>query len=452
MLLAVVVGAPIDMDRNCIRILALYSLLALLYAFGVPLWEAPDEPSHYLSVRRISDGRSFRLPRPPASGGLWSESYLYSLYERAQPPLYRLLAAPYAKAVFAQFLPLGDPPGFPAVRPDFRREGNLFVHARLSLLSIPANELRGHLLRLFSIILGAGAVFFIYRLARLLAPDSPPTALLAAGWAATLPQFVFVTAAIGNDSLAVLIASAALFYILCGSEKGSGHLAAGILLAAGLLAKANLLFFFPVAALSLLFSPAGRGERRRLLARSLALFLPAVILIALVLLLSPDTALPRARFLWLRASSLTPALLEPARFRLMAAELGRSFVARFGWMSISVGGWLYGCWAAAGGASVAGWIVGAARARRPALSGKALLLAACLFLLAGVIKNNLFVPQSQGRYLFPALPAISVLFAAGFLNLFPRPARRSASVVLVAALAFLNLAAFFGYLVPASYP
>lgn len=442
------------MDKSCFRILVLYCLLALLYAFGVPLWEAPDEPSHYLCVRKISDGRSFRPPRPVAPPlEVWSEGYLYSLYESAQPPLYYRLAAPFATVAFSRALPLGASPGLPPVRPGFSREGNLFAHRRSSLLSLPPGEIRGHLLRLLSVAFGAAAIFFVYRLARLLAPSSPPVALLAAGFAATLPQFTFITAAIGNDALSVAVAAAALFFLLrsalAPSPSRADRLAAGFLLAAGLFVKANLLFLFPVALLSLFLSRPRPGPS----GNALDLFLPSAVLIAFALIARPGDLLPRARLLWLRATALDPALLAPARLRLMAAELSASFVARFGWMSVPVGEWLVWCWAGALAASAAGWIASARRPRdRLHLPGSPLLLAAVLFLLLGAIKNNLFVPQHQGRYLFPALPALAVLFAAGFLNLFP-PARRSrAAAVLVATLAALNLAAFFGYLVPASYP
>ncbi len=73
------------------------------------------------------------------------------------------------------------------------------------------------------------------------------------------------------------------------------------------------------------------------------------------------------------------------------------------------------------------------------------LTAAAGILLFGVIKNNLLVPQSQGRFLFPALGAAAVLFSAGFCRLFPARKRTGAVWVLVGALAAMNLAAFFQF-------
>ncbi|MCX6348452.1 MAG: glycosyltransferase family 39 protein [Candidatus Aureabacteria bacterium] len=446
------------MDRNCIRILILYCLLASLYAFGVPLWEAPDEPSHYLCIRRISDGQSFRPPRPSSPAGKeWSETYLYSLYERAQPPLYYLLAAPAMKVLSLRLLPLGGQADFPSVRYDFQREGNLFVRHRDGLFPIPANEIRGHLIRLLSILAGAGSVYLIYRLALSLDPDSPPLALLAGGFAATLPQFTFISAMISNDSLAVLIGAGALFLLARigeGTASGRDRLGAGFLLALGLATKGNLLFLFPVAALALIIGRYSGLRRRGRLARAAPLFLPSAVLLLLAALVSPRATLLRARFMWLRLSLVDPALIAPDRLRLMFAEMFQSFFARFGWMSISVGGWLYWSWAGLFAVSIVGGIVGVFRSDRGGMPGKVqlLFLAAFLILFAGVIKNNLLVPQHQGRYLFPALPAIAVLFATGWLNLFPRRSWKWIAPIGVLILAALNLAAFFGYLIPASYP
>ena len=446
------------MDRNCIRILILYCLLALLYSLGVPLWEAPDEPSHYLCIRRISDGQSFRPPRPSAPARKeWSETYLYSLYERAQPPLYYLLAAPAMKVLSLRLLPLGGPADFPSVRYDFQREGNLFVRHRDGLFPIPANEIRGHLIRLLSILAGAGSVYLIYRLALSLAPDSPPLALLAGGFAATLPQFTFISAMISNDSLAVLIGAGALFLVArigAGTASGRDRLGAGFLLAVGLATKGNLFFLFPVAALALFIGRYSGLRLRGWLAGAAPLFLPSAVLLLLAALADPRATLLRSRVMWLRISLVDPALLAPYRLRLMLTEIFQSFFARFGWMSISVGGWLYWSWAGLFAVSIVGGIVGVFRSGRGGMPGRVLLLflAAFLILFAGVIKNNLLVPQPQGRFLFPALPAIAVLFATGWLNLFPHRSWKWIAPVGVLILAALNLAEFFGYLIPASYP
>ncbi|MEA1928848.1 MAG: hypothetical protein U9N73_11645 [Candidatus Auribacterota bacterium] len=63
------------MDKKYLfLVLALYFSLTLIYSLAVPLWEAPDEPSHYLCVRRFSDGSNFKPPRlSGVINSVWSE-------------------------------------------------------------------------------------------------------------------------------------------------------------------------------------------------------------------------------------------------------------------------------------------------------------------------------------------------------------------------------------------
>ena len=80
-----------------------------------------------------------------------------------------------------------------------------------------------------------------------------------------------------------------------------------------------------------------------------------------------------------------------------------------------------------------------------------ILVTAMILLMLGVVKNNLLVRQSQGRFLFPALGAIAVLLSYGFLNLFPDRVRDRAAVGYTTVLITLNLVSLFAYLIPESY-
>ena len=80
-----------------------------------------------------------------------------------------------------------------------------------------------------------------------------------------------------------------------------------------------------------------------------------------------------------------------------------------------------------------------------------ILTAAIILLLMGVVKNNLLVRQSQGRFLFPVLGAIAVLLSYGLLNLFPDRVRHRAAVGYTTVLITLNLVSLFAYLIPESY-
>ncbi len=437
-------------------VVLIFLLFTLLYALFVPVWEAPDEPAHYIRIRKLAEP-GFALPDYPGPiKTIWSEGVLYSDYQGAQPPLYYWVATGVLKglervteAPAPEFL-------FPPVRSDFRERTNLFLH--------PPLRLRQHLnalapvygLRLFSVLLGAGAVFLIYRIGRAVYPSDPALALLAGGVAATLPQFNFISGAVGNDPAAALLGAGTLLYLVRGLVTGRPvtaryYLGLGGLLSLGLLVKFNLVFLFPTALLFILLKHfpnpqssalEGRGWGRLGTALALTAALP-VLLAAAAAVLYPGEFAGKVRVLYLRLTAVTPYLLGGVKIRHMLRTIYRSFFALFGWMSHPVSGWLYLAWGLFSAGALLGWLRRSPGGISAAGKGQAGLLAAAAGLLfLGVIKNNLLVPQSQGRFLFPALGAVSVLFAGGLLRHFPERWRPPAAWILLALLAGLDLIAF----------
>ncbi|HZP82743.1 MAG TPA: glycosyltransferase family 39 protein, partial [Chthonomonadaceae bacterium] len=144
-------------------LLLLYLGLAVAHAQLVPLGatgyqNAPDEAAHVVYVRAVAEGRL-----PTRSSGEKTPNG----YEWHQPPLYYFLAA--------RFLPFGE-----------------------------------RALRYFSILCGLVGLLLIYRAARLLFPDDPIVATLAAGIAALTPTHIALTSTVNNDPLLEVCFSAAL--------------------------------------------------------------------------------------------------------------------------------------------------------------------------------------------------------------------------------------------------
>ncbi|MDJ0847532.1 MAG: hypothetical protein QNK04_04020 [Myxococcota bacterium] len=81
-------------------------------------------------------------------------------------------------------------------------------------------------------------------------------------------------------------------------------------------------------------------------------------------------------------------------------------------------------------------------ARRPALGtrrGWAVVWATIGLALLAVLRNFRATPATQGRFLFPALGAISLAACAGWLLLLPSPAARRLPEVLLAGMVLVNL-------------
>ena len=101
-------------------IIAIYAGLAIGYSIAMPLWEAPDEPSHYLYALHLTEQLSLPPTAPRQSGRFFENGYVVSLYEWYQPPLYYGLLVPQLGALKAIW-PDAASPAFPAVNMGFTR-------------------------------------------------------------------------------------------------------------------------------------------------------------------------------------------------------------------------------------------------------------------------------------------------------------------------------------------
>jgi len=145
-------------------------------------------------------------------------------------------------------------------------------------------------------------------------------------------------------------------------------------------------------------------------------------------------------------------LFSPYFYRTFPSTLARSFVGTFGWMNVPMPEWIYWTFLAvivAGGVAVA---VGLVR-RRIDLRIALVLGSLAVASLAVVVRINLTFNQAQGRYLFPALPAIGVLWAVGMEHWLGSHRRgRLVASVLAGVLVGLNAFVLVAVVRPAYHP
>jgi hypothetical protein len=124
-----------------------------------------------------------------------------------------------------------------------------------------------------------------------------------------------------------------------------------------------------------------------------------------------------------------------------------SFWGVFGHMNIHLGELYYLflllC-AACGTGCVLRWRRGMSAAQRRVMLLCAVTLAT---LMASIVRYNLMFPQPQGRYAFPGLVVLALLFAEGASEL--TGGRRVWAISLVALLAVVNLGLLFFVVLPA---
>ncbi len=460
--------------RYAIRILGLivlaYLVVAAQYAARTPAWQVPDEPAHYNYVRYVVENGALPVLRSGDYDQKFLEQFTHPSntprlpidplrYEYWQPPLYYLLAAP----VYA--LSGGD------------------------LLA----------LRLFSVVLGGGLIVVAYLVVREVKPGRPELALGAAAFVAFVPQHVAMMAGVNNDSLAELLLALTLLQTLrivkAAPASPLPYVPLGLLLGLGFLTKGTNYLMLPivfVALLSLVTRHSSLVTRHSSLithhsslvtrhASRLALVLaPALLLGGLwwlrnlgvyggfdILGLANHNAVVAGQPLtsdWIARLGVGPFLQSAL------ATTFHSFWGQFGWMGVPMPDTFYLALGALCLVALAGWLwsmrpypTGQAASNQPtnalthyrtmALSHyrTIALTLLVLFTFAYYVLYNFTFVQHQGRYLYPALIPIGLMFSIGverWTRLLPRPVGLAVYAGVFAALAALDVYALYRFVIP----
>ena len=415
-----------------LAVVGLYLALAVAYGTVNPLFEAPDEHSHYFTVQYVAD--TGRLPVVTEPPDRWLGQ------EAAQPPLYYLLGSLLLRPVDTSaareavwvnpFVRLGD-----AAAPG---NINFLVHGPEEAWPWDGYVLAAHLLRFLSAVLGAGTLLFINGSARLLWPGHPQRALLATALTAFLPQFIFVHSTVTNDTLIILLSAAALWQLLRlwqGAVTFRRLVLLGLTVGLAILSKTAGLLLLPFAAGVLLWRAFRRDESwSSALQRSVYfVILPALAVGGWLLwrnwaLYGDVTA--ANQFVRLaggdRGYTLLQALAE-------TPGLWDSLFAIFGWFNVRAPDWVYWLWDGIVLIALTG--IGArhlfdkAPDRREEQGGKedaesaevrtnAVAIAVWLsgwfvLVFSGLLLFMMRTPAAQGRLLFPALVPLALGLAYG---------------------------------------
>jgi len=425
-----------------------YLLLGIIYALATPPLEASDEYKHYPVVQHIQTTGSLPVLEPDAPGR-W-------LQEAAQPPLYYLAMAALTWPIDTSDLPalhwvnqyafVGDP--------NQTGNKNLIIH-RPETEAFPwsGSVLAIYVIRLASLLFGLGTVLITARLGALLAGGT--VGLLAAALTAFNPMFIFVHAAVNNDSMAIFLGSLGLYWLVRlwrdapdppdPRRQWSRYLLLGVVLGLGLLTKLSLGGLLGLTLLAIAALAYRQRSWRTLLWGALWIVLPALLLVAgwfwRNLQLYGD---PTALNVFLAVQDQREGLPSVADWVGELGTLYRSFWALFGGVNVAAPEWVYlllNTFALLGltglavslGQRRAGW-------RRLLIdSGLWLLPAWSLLVFLLLVRWNLFAASFQGRLLFPAIAAINALLAMGWLLPLPDRWRKRVAPALAVGLLIIAL-------------
>jgi 4-amino-4-deoxy-L-arabinose transferase-like glycosyltransferase len=369
-----------------------------------------------------------------------------ALYTANHPPLYYLLLWPVYRA---------------AGRPD-DIDGFIRMLFLLRLLSIPVFLL---------------TIWLAYKLATTLFPRDDFLALTVPAWIAFQPQLGYEGAIVNNDALS--IAFGALLLLLCARALRWGltwprAAALGTALGLGLLTKATLTIFLPLAAATAVWCHRSRSWRafttpgywRGIAGPAAALTLPLLL------------ATPWYRFLYrtygdfsafralqdLQSDWNAPAgtFWQLLRSRTFHGERFHEYWGYFGWRRIPLPAaelWTLKLALLVVGLGLAvgairtwwRWRSGERVAEPFQVAGILLMAAANVLLYGAMVYFGTMFGLSQARYFFPVAPATGLLAMLGLRALVPPQLRRPAAALTIAGLAGFNLLVLTQVVIPYAY-
>ncbi len=458
------------MNRPLLLILVTFVVLGVVYSLTTPIFEAPDEIEHYFYIKHIAD--EWRLPvQDPENVGPWGQ-------EGGQPPLFYALGA-----LITFWIDSSDASELVRYNPHANvglalahGNKNVIIHTDREAFPYRGTVLALHLARLLSIPLGAAAVLATYLIALEIFPARRDIALGSAAINAFIPQFLFSSGIVSNDVTVAALAGWALLLmarLITRGLSGRRLVALGVILGLAALAKLSGLGLIALTVAVL----TGLALQRR---DASVLLKGGLIVLGLATLMTGwwyvRNALLYGDPLGLKIFLGIVSRRDTFSWRALWNEfegIGISFWALFGWFNVPIEPFVYRLY---DGLSLAGllgliWLVvknrwkqfdrkpvppdcksgksegeGASEEERPHLL--AILALWLLITFLSLVQWTWLTTGSQGRLLFPAVSALSVLLAAGLAQLAPRRCAPWLLGLVGGAMAVMALLAPFLYIAP----
>ena len=470
--------------------LAVFVGLAATYNFVLPVGETSDAPAHFALVRFIAEAG-----RPPLT---LAERTAVGIKGDASPLYHGLVA------ILTQHVEVSSLPELPTLHQKAERtipgDGRLlqfFFHTEDEAFPFRGIVLAWHLAGLVSVPLGAATLIAIYLTVLALYPDQTWLALSAAIFAGLIPRFLISSAVVNDDNLVFPLIAFSLYFLIKitqGDTRARTLIALGGLMGLAAVTKYHALVLVPeMTLLVLLVAWRDRWSWRETLRRwglcSLAFAVAAGWWFGFVFVRFSDVA--DAGVVGGVLAPLGDPVLTEGVPQLLSADFNAISLREFGpwagwtfrtfWLDydgLHTGMELLGretlYWSLYGGLALlsVGLVLGLALrlGRLTRRTGVGLwrldlgLLALHLSLYLGlVLVRYLLHPDlstSQGRHLFPALPALALFAALGWAELGRGWAKRvrgwlgrsglplSLGGILVAT----NLVILSGFIGPVYYP
>ena len=434
-------------------IVGLFLVLGVAYSVVTPIFEASDELWHYPFIQHLANGG--RLPvQHPDQLGPWRQ-------EGSQPPLYYALGAlitwPIDTSDMEQVRWIN--PHADIGIPTADRNVNMTIHTEAERFPYRGTVLAVHLVRWISVLMGAGTVLLTYLLAHSLLPKERSLALGAAAITAFNAMYLFITSSANNDALVALLCALGLWMMVRfvrGAPTWRHWAWLGVVLGLATLTKSSALGMLALAALAGTFVAIRQRSWRALWTAGIAIAVPVLLLTGWWFwrnwrLYQDPTGL-NAFVAIVGARHPQPTLKQ-----LVGEWQGfvMSFWGFFGGVNLPAPGWVYLLLTPLGALGLLAaplWLLrlraqGELDATR--LCQFALVAAWPVIVLVSLIRWSMMTIASQGRLMFSALSALSVLMALGLSTLAPHRWRALGPALLAVTLLVVAILMPFTVIAPA---
>lgn len=410
-------------------ILAAFAALAVTYSIVTPIFEAGDELWHYPFVQSLATGHGLPVQDPNIQTS-WEQ-------EGGQPPLYYAVSALTTFWIDTRDLAdrLWRNPEAKIGIPLVFGNKNMVVHTSAEDFPWHNTALAVHLIRFLSILFSTFTVVFIYLLALEIKPDDKTLAAVAAALGAFNPMFIFISASVNNDNLAVMLAALALVLFARLVTRGATRrrfVVLGVVLGLAGLSKVSDLGLLVVAAMVFVYllwqerrlNVDERGNKKsiRVSPRPSAFnrvlkdsFLCAAIVFAIAgwwyarnWLLYGD---PLAFNVWVQIAGGRPTPVTVATLLGEFQGFRISFWGNFGGVNIIAPDWVYLVLDLFALLAGIGFLIGLVRRALPRLLALPALWLALI--LIALVRWTWLTFASQGRLIFPAIGAVAILMTFG---------------------------------------
>ncbi len=241
-------ASPARFEHGVWIIVAAFAILAAIYAWATPIFEASDELWHFGVIEHLLVTGDLPV-QIPGEETTWEQ-------EGSQPPLYYLLSSLLLSRLdLSDLETLREPnPHARAGVPGDYDNKNLVLHSSPHALP-QGSALAVYVVRGFSVGLAIVSLLAVYTCARLTLPGNSNAALLALGLTAFNPMFLFISASVNNANLVIVLNCLLTWQMLLMLRDGfAAHRSAiiALLIALTSLAKLSGLVMIPTIAIAAL--------------------------------------------------------------------------------------------------------------------------------------------------------------------------------------------------------